>query len=138
MYIFYTDGGCKPNPGKGGWAYAKLLNSNIKELNCGSKKVSTNNQMEAIAIIKALQSCKRNNERIHIISDSFNCVRYIKQVNEGQDIYSKNSNDEFNSIKKALQEEIKRQDVTSEWVKAHSNSLLNQVADNLATMAMKN
>ena len=54
MIKIYTDGSCIGNPGKGGWA-AIILNDGKKTEIKGSKKDTTNNQMELLAPIKALK-----------------------------------------------------------------------------------
>ena len=54
MIKIYTDGSCIGNPGNGGWA-AIIINDGKKTLLKGSKKNTTNNQMELVAPIKALK-----------------------------------------------------------------------------------
>ena len=54
MIKIYTDGSCIGNPGKGGWAAIILYDGEKTELK-GSKKDTTNNQMELLAPIKALK-----------------------------------------------------------------------------------
>ena len=54
MIKIYTDGSCIGNPGKGGWA-AIIINDGKKTEIKGSKKDTTNNQMELLAPIKALK-----------------------------------------------------------------------------------
>lgn len=56
--IIYTDGGCVPNPGVGGWAAVLLYKESRKELSGGDPE-STNNRMELTAAITALESLKR-------------------------------------------------------------------------------
>jgi ribonuclease HI len=56
--IIYTDGGCVPNPGVGGWAAVLLYKERRKELSGGDAE-STNNRMELMAAITALESLKR-------------------------------------------------------------------------------
>jgi ribonuclease HI len=53
----YTDGGCAPNPGPGGWAAILLTGSHQKELK-GGEATSTNNRMELMAAISALEALK--------------------------------------------------------------------------------
>ena len=56
--VIYTDGGCVPNPGVGGWAAVLLYKDSRKELS-GGEMQSTNNRMELTAAITALESLKR-------------------------------------------------------------------------------
>lgn len=58
-YKIYTDGACSGNPGPGGWAVIILINNEIKEMFFGSEKNTTNNQMELLAPIKAIQKFKK-------------------------------------------------------------------------------
>ena len=60
-YKIYTDGACSGNPGPGGWAAIILVNNEIKEMFFGSEKNTTNNQMELLAPIKAIQKFKKKN-----------------------------------------------------------------------------
>jgi len=56
--IIYTDGGCVPNPGVGGWGAVLLYKGTRKELS-GGEDQSTNNRMELTAAITALETLKR-------------------------------------------------------------------------------
>ena len=59
MIKIYTDGSCLKNPGNGGWAAIINTNNEIKKIS-GSVKDTTNNQMELMAPIKALQEVKEH------------------------------------------------------------------------------
>ncbi|MBI3285276.1 MAG: ribonuclease HI [Burkholderiales bacterium] len=54
----YTDGACKGNPGVGGWGALLVAGNKEKEL-CGGEKETTNNRMELMAVIEALNALKR-------------------------------------------------------------------------------
>jgi ribonuclease HI len=54
----YTDGACSGNPGPGGWGALLRMGDTEKEL-CGGEPGTTNNRMELLAVIEALQSLKR-------------------------------------------------------------------------------
>ena len=56
--VIYTDGACKGNPGPGGWGVLLKSGSTEKEL-YGGEKLTTNNRMELMAVIRALQALKR-------------------------------------------------------------------------------
>ena len=64
----WTDGGCKPNPGPGGWAAILRFGAHEKELT-GAEPATTNNRMELLAVIQALNSLKRPCA-IHLYTDS--------------------------------------------------------------------
>ncbi len=54
----FTDGACKGNPGPGGWGALLRYDKTEKEL-CGGERLTTNNRMELLAVIRALESLKR-------------------------------------------------------------------------------
>ena len=56
--VIYTDGACKGNPGPGGWGVLMRSGAHEKEL-CGGELGTTNNRMELMAVIQALQALKR-------------------------------------------------------------------------------
>lgn len=66
--IIYTDGSCLQNPGPGGWACILNYNGVEKRL-CGAEPNTTNNRMELMAVIKALEALKEKCE-VYIHSDS--------------------------------------------------------------------
>jgi ribonuclease HI len=68
MIKIYTDGSCLKNPGNGGWAAIININDKIKKIS-GSVKDTTNNKMELMAPIKALQEIKEQ-QLIEIYTDS--------------------------------------------------------------------
>ncbi len=73
----FTDGGCSPNPGPGGWAVVVVQEDEIVQEWCGRDPNSTNNRMELTALIQALQYCRDTpSNTIHTIySDSHLCVQ---------------------------------------------------------------
>ena len=58
MIDIYTDGACRGNPGPGGWAALLLMGEHEKELS-GAESLTTNNRMELMAVIRALEALKR-------------------------------------------------------------------------------
>ena len=72
MIKIYTDGSCIGNPGNGGWA-AIIINNGTKTQIKGSKKNTTNNQMELLAPIQALKKIEKGN-KVQIFTDS----KYVK------------------------------------------------------------
>ena len=61
-YKIYTDGACSGNPGPGGWAAIIIIDDKIKDKISGSEKNTTNNKMELLAPIKAIQKFKKKSE----------------------------------------------------------------------------
>ena len=58
-YKIYTDGACSGNPGPGGWAAIIIVNEKIINEISGSEKNTTNNKMELLAPIKAIEKFKK-------------------------------------------------------------------------------
>ena len=74
-YKIYTDGACSGNPGPGGWAAVILENNKVKDMMFGNERNTTNNKMELVAPIKAIQKFKKKSE-ISIFTDSTYCLLY--------------------------------------------------------------
>lgn len=66
--IIYTDGACRGNPGKGGWGAILRYKGKIKELH-GGERDTTNNRMELMAAISALEALKKPCV-VHLYTDS--------------------------------------------------------------------
>lgn len=73
----YTDGACSGNPGVGGWAAVLIYGEHIKELS-GGEQHTTNQRMELIAAIQALQALKRPC-RVRLHSDSAYLVNAFRE-----------------------------------------------------------
>lgn len=73
----FTDGGCSPNPGPGGWAVVVVEDDQIVDEFYGGDPASTNNRMELTGLIRALQYCRDTlgNAVETIYSDSHLCVQ---------------------------------------------------------------
>ena len=130
----FTDGACRHNPGPGGWGVILKSKSATKEL-YGGEIDTTNNQMELLAAIKALQSLKRPC-RVNLYTDS----NYVKQgITEW--IVKWKSNGFRNTKKKpVLNSDLWKQldalnsmhQVQWYWIKGHSGHPENERADALA------
>ena len=134
MIKIYTDGSCLGNPGNGGWA-AIILNDGEKTELKGSKKDTTNNQMELLAPIKALKEIPKGS-KVEIFTDS----KYVKSgITEWIHNWKKNgwktankkdvSNKELWTELDLLNNEF---EISWNWVKAHSTDELNNKVDLLA------
>ena len=134
MIKIYTDGSCIGNPGKGGWAAIILVHGKKTEIK-GSKKDTTNNQMELLAPIKALKKIPKGS-KVQIFTDS----KYVKSgITEWIHNWKKNG------WKAANKKEVKNKELWTEldllnkkfqiswhWVKAHSTDKFNNEVDSLA------
>jgi len=137
MIKIYTDGSCLNNPGNGGWAAIININGEVKKIS-GGVKDTTNNKMELMAPIKALQEIKEN-EQIEIYTDS----QYVRLgITDWVHKWIKNnwqtSKKEPVKNKKLwiqLHELNNSSDVKWIWVKAHAGNTLNEEVDLLAKQA---
>ena len=139
-YKIYTDGACSGNPGPGGWG-AVILDQDDKQKNIsGSEKNTTNNRMELLAAIMSLKKIKTNSEVV-IFTDS----TYVKNgITEWMKNWKKNGwkNSSKKPVKnKDLWEKLDKlceaNSVSWKWVKGHSTNEFNNLADELATRAIK-
>lgn len=138
--VAYTDGGCRGNPGLGGWgAYIKVPEKEF----ClhGSVSYATNNQMELTAAIEALKSFPEKCS-IEIITDS----QYVKNgITQWVDGWKK-KNWKTASKKPVKNKELwielddlcQLHDVKWSWVRGHCGDYGNEKADELANYAMDN
>ena len=140
-YTIYTDGACSGNPGPGGWG-AVIFDKNNKQKNIsGSEENTTNNRMELSAAIMALEEVNTNSE-ITIYTDSTYVKNGITEwVLKWKENGWKNSNKE--SVKnKDLWEKLvnlcEQNTINWKWVKGHASNKYNNLADELATKAIKN
>ena len=139
-YKIYTDGACSGNPGPGGWG-AVIIDQDDKQKNIsGSEKNTTNNRMELLAAIMSLKKIKTNSEVV-IFTDSI----YVKYgITEWMKNWKKNG--WKNSSKKPVKNKdlwvkldklCEANRVSWKWVKGHSTNEFNNLADELATKAIK-
>ena len=134
----YTDGACRGNPGPGGWGVLLRSNGHEKEL-CGGELETTNNQMELLAAIKALESLKEPCQ-VELFTDS----NYVKKgITEW--IIKWKTNGFKNSKKKPvvnaelwmrLDKIASQHNVNWQWVKGHAGHIDNERADELANKGL--
>ena len=140
----YTDGACSGNPGPGGWGallIAKDGDTILKERElCGGEADTTNNRMELLAAISALETLERDS-KLTVVTDS----SYVKD-GLTKWIHGWKRNGWRTSAKKPVKNEdlwkrldaaAARHDVTWEWVKGHAGHPENERADELARQGMQ-
>ena len=130
----FTDGACSGNPGPGGWGAILRWNGSEKELK-GGEADTTNNRMELMAAIQALETLTRP-----VKADLYTDSTYVqKGITEWIHLWKKRG--WKTSSKKPVKNEdlwrrldgaIARHDVTWHWVKGHSGDVGNEAADLLA------
>ena len=137
MIKIYTDGSCLENPGNGGWA-AIIIDDEKKTQIKGSKKNTTNNQMELLAPIKALKKIAKGS-KVQIFTDS----KYVKSgITEWIHNWKKNGWKTANKknvknieLWKELDFLSNQFEINWNWVKAHSTDKLNNQVDLIAREA---
>ena len=139
----YTDGACSGNPGPGGWGVLLLAKDGdtvVKERDLkGGEPATTNNRMELMAAINALETLERPST-ITVVTDS----QYVKNGVTGW-IHGWKKNGWKTAAKKPvknadlwqqLDDAQARHDVTWKWVKGHAGHPENERADELAREGM--
>ncbi|MBI1329596.1 MAG: ribonuclease HI [Alphaproteobacteria bacterium] len=134
----FTDGACSGNPGPGGWGAILRSGEHEREIS-GGERATTNNRMEIMAAIRALQAIKRESE-ITIHTDS----RYVMdgatkwlprwKANGWRTADKKPVKNE--DLWRELDAEMARHTVHWRWVKGHSDHVENERADTLARAAI--
>ena len=130
----FSDGACKGNPGPGGWGALLRFGAHEKEL-CGGEAHTTNNRMELMAVIQALEALKRP-VPVRVVTDS----QYLRQgITQWLPRWKRNG------WKTATRQPVKNQDLWERldralgehriewhWVKGHAGHPENEPADALA------
>lgn len=132
--IIYTDGASRGNPGRGGYGAILQWGKKYKELSAGYQH-TTNNRMELMAVIAALEALKKDKLRIVIYTDS----KYIvNAVEKGwlfgwvkKQFKGKKNKDLWMRFLPLYQ----KQQITFHWVKGHADNVYNNRCDQLATTA---
>ena len=135
----FTDGACSGNPGPGGWGAILRWKGHERELN-GAEAETTNNRMELMAAISALETLKRP-LRVHLTTDSVyvrdGITKWLsgwkangwktaaKKPVKNQDLWQR------------LDEARKRHEVEWFWIKGHAGHEENERADELAREAIR-
>ena len=132
--VIYTDGACSRNPGPGGWGVVLRWNGTEKELH-GGEPQTTNNRMELMAAIQALEALKRPST-VSLYTDSIYLLNGITkwipgwQRNGWKTAAKKPVKNE--DLWRRLVEAMRPHDVSWVWVKGHAGDPGNERADALA------
>jgi ribonuclease HI len=130
----YTDGAARGNPGPGGYGIVMKYGSYRKEISQGYR-LTTNNRMELLAVIVALEQLRYKNSDVVVYSDS----KYVcEAVNKGwifdwerKGFKKKKNPDLWKKFLKVYRDHR----VELVWIKGHSNHIENDQCDRLAVAA---
>lgn len=136
--IIHTDGACSGNPGPGGWGAILEFNGTRKELN-GGEQLTTNNRMELVAAISALEALKRPCEvEMHV--DSVYVKDGITKWIKGWKVRDWKTADKKPvknvDLWQRLDAAITPHQISWHWVKGHAGHDENERADELARQGM--
>jgi len=134
--IIYTDGACSGNPGPGGYGVVLMSGNHRKEISEGFR-LTTNNRMELLAVIKGLEALKKKGTPVKLYTDS----QYVANaVNKGwvfdweRKHFKKKKNQD---LWIRFLELFRQHNVTLFWLKGHNNDTENERCDILAVNASK-
>jgi ribonuclease HI len=135
----WTDGACSGNPGPGGWGAVLRYGETEKELS-GAEAATTNNRMELMAAIEALNALKRSS-KVRLHTDSKYVMDGVTKWIHGWKKNGWKTADKKpvknEDLWKRLDEANARHEVTWKWVKGHADDVMNNRADELARNAIE-
>lgn len=120
--VIYTDGACKGNPGRGGWA-AIIQQNGQRKVVSGNHPQTTNNRMEMMAAIKGLEAVERS-VRIVLNSDS---TYVVNTMTKG---WKRKTNQD---LWEQLDHLVADRQVEWRWLKGHNGDPGNELADSVAS-----
>ena len=133
--LIYTDGAARGNPGPGGYGAVLIWGDTKKELSAGYR-LTTNNRMELLAVIVALQSLTKKNIPVTIYTDSQYIVNSVEKKWLDNwiktDFKGGKKNKDLWTLYYSLSKHFKIRFV---WVKGHASNAMNNRCDELATTA---
>ena len=136
--IIYTDGACRGNPGPGGWGVVLKYRDKVKELYDGETE-TTNNRMELMAAIKALESLNKpctirlNTDSKYVLKGITEWLENWKKCGWKTAAKKPVKNED---LWRRLDAAIEQHDIDWVWVKGHSGDTGNDRADLLANLGV--
>jgi ribonuclease HI len=135
----YTDGACRGNPGPGGWAALLIHDQREKELS-GAERLTTNNRMELLAAIRALEALKKPGTSARVYTDSQYVIKGIEEWVASWKARGWRTADKKPVKNQDLWEQLDalaaRHDLEWHWVRGHSGIPGNERVDALANRAI--
>ena len=130
----YTDGGASGNPGPGGFGVLMMYGEHRKEIS-GGFRLTTNNRMELLAVITALEALKKPGMEVDVYSDSKYVVDAVEKgwvMSWEKKNYLKKKNPD---LWKRFLLVYRKHQVQFHWVKGHAGNVNNERVDHLAVAA---
>jgi ribonuclease HI len=137
--VIYTDGACSGNPGPGGWGALLTYKGKDKEI-CDGEPLTTNNRMELMAAIVALEALKRpSHVALHTDSTYLRdgITKWIHNWKRNGWRTSDKKPVKNADLWKRLEDAIEHHDISWHWVKGHAGHDGNERADELARRGME-
>jgi ribonuclease HI len=135
----YTDGACRGNPGPGGWAALLIYDQREKEL-FGAEPRTTNNRMELLGAIRALEALKKPGTSARVYTDSQYVIKGIEEWVGSWKARGWRTADKKPVKNQDLWEQLDalaaRHDLEWHWVRGHSGIAGNERVDALANRAI--
>jgi ribonuclease HI len=134
----WTDGACSGNPGPGGWGAILSYGDKEKEL-CGGEPLTTNNRMELLAAISALEALSRPcGVNLHTDSQYLRggVTGWMKNWKRNGWRTADKKPVKNEDLWRRLDEAVARHDIAWLWVKGHAGDVMNERADELARRSM--
>lgn len=139
VVVIHTDGGCRPNPGPGGWGAVLRQRQHVREMCGGESGVTSNNRMELTAPIMALEALTRP-VSVHLYTDSTyvrnGITKWVLGWERNGWLTAAKQPVKNVDLWQRLQKACARHEVEWFWVKGHSGIDDNELADVLATRGM--
>jgi ribonuclease HI len=134
----FTDGACSGNPGPGGWGAILRSGEHEKEIS-GGERMTTNNRMELMAAIKALEALKKPG-KVTLYTDSRyvmdGLTKWLPRWKANGWMTTDKKPVKNGELWRELEEAASRHDVMWRWVRGHDGHLENERADALARSAI--
>ena len=138
MVEIYTDGACKGNPGVGGWGVLLMHDGRTRELR-GGEPHTTNNRMELIAVIRALEALKRGT-RVRLHTDSqyvqLGISKWIRDWKQRGWRTANRKPVKNEDLWRRLDELAGGLEIEWIWVRGHDGNVGNERADELANLGV--
>ena len=138
--LAWADGGCRGNPGVGGWGFVVVDAATGAALERrGGERATTNNRMELTAALRALEALRRPGMRVRLHTDSQYVVKAMSEWVGGWKArgWRRKDGPLLNvDLLQALDAEAARHQVVWQWVKGHAGDPGNEWADRLTNAAM--